>query len=194
MNETAYDIAKMLNYGYLTVDEIDCLHRLAALVPSRPDVYIINIGAGAGTSGLALREGNQLAHIVTIDIRLDSPLGSLQSEINAFRRAGKEPPEQIQSGSIRVGKDWKRGKVDLVFVDGDHSEPGIRGDITAWLPHIRRGGIIAFHDCDGISLQTWPAVRKVVDELVTPRFPIADRAGRIMAFRVETKKVKKSKR
>lgn len=185
-NMNAKELAKSLGYGYMTEAEVDCLHRLAALVPANAKATIINIGAGAGTSGLAFREGNQLARIVTIDIHLNSPLGSLQSESNAFRQAGKEPPEQIQSGSIRVGQLWDRGKVDLVYVDGDHSEEGVRGDIEAWLPHIKPGGYIAFHDYAG-EPHHWPAVQQVVNELIAPRYPKVDEANRIVAFRVMEK-------
>lgn len=48
--------------------------------------------------------------------------------------------------------------LDLVFIDADHSEEGIRNDIENWLPKVRSGGILAGHDYD------WPTVQKVVCE------------------------------
>ena len=36
--------------------------------------------------------------------------------------------------------------VDMLFIDGDHSYEGVRGDWEAWRLHVRRGGIIALHD------------------------------------------------
>ena len=34
----------------------------------------------------------------------------------------------------------------FVFIDGDHTSPGIDDDIEAWRPKIRRNGILVFHD------------------------------------------------
>lgn len=45
-----------------------------------------------------------------------------------------------------VGRRWTGGQVDLVFVDGDHSPDGVRGDWEAWHRHVRPGGAMAFHD------------------------------------------------
>jgi predicted O-methyltransferase YrrM len=35
---------------------------------------------------------------------------------------------------------------DLVFIDADHSEPAVREDLRLVVPHVRPGGVIAFHD------------------------------------------------
>lgn len=184
MTYTAYDIARIPIFTYMSIAEVDCLHRLAGMVPVSPETILINIGAGIGASGLALREGNLLARIVSIDPVWDASTGSLLSEIHAFQKAGFVPPEQIQSESIPAGLAWARGKVDLVFVDGDHHEANVRGDIQAWLPHIRQGGILAFHDYSVQWPVPWEEVRRAVDALVTPYYPIIEKVERIIAFRV----------
>ena len=56
---------------------------------------------------------------------------------------------------------------DLVFVDGDHLEPGVRLDWACWSPHVRPGGHVLFHDArlgkeGGRGL---PGPTAVVDEL-----------------------------
>jgi predicted O-methyltransferase YrrM len=41
-------------------------------------------------------------------------------------------------------------KVDLLFIDGDHTYEGVRRDFEMYSPLVRKGGIIAFHDiCPG---------------------------------------------
>ena len=36
--------------------------------------------------------------------------------------------------------------VDFLFIDGDHTEEGVRSDYNMYSPLVRSGGIIAFHD------------------------------------------------
>lgn len=37
-------------------------------------------------------------------------------------------------------------QVDFLFIDGDHTEEGVRSDYNMYSPLVRSGGIIAFHD------------------------------------------------
>jgi predicted O-methyltransferase YrrM len=131
-------------YGFLKQAEFEALQALAD-----GSHTVINIGAGVGTSGLLFREVcGQDANIVTVDICEGSPTGGLQNEREAFARPGYDwkLPTQILGDSAKVGREWTGGLVDFVFVDGDHSEAQCRADIQAWLPHIKPGGIMAFHD------------------------------------------------
>ena len=50
----------------------------------------------------------------------------------------------------------KIDRVDMVFIDGDHTYPGAKRDIDVWLP--KAGKIICGHD------YTYPEVRRAVDE------------------------------
>ena len=47
--------------------------------------------------------------------------------------------------SEQTAAGWS-GPVDLVFVDGDHSEAGCRLDWELWSPLVAPGGVVAFHD------------------------------------------------
>ncbi len=38
--------------------------------------------------------------------------------------------------------------LDLIFIDADHRYSEVRTDIMMWLPKLRKGGIIAGHDCE----------------------------------------------
>ena len=69
--------------------------------------------------------------------------------------------------SVEAAGHFPEGLLDLVFVDGDHSYEGVWGDIAAWWPRVRPGGILAGHDFDhprdkrGVF-----GVRRAVDEFV----------------------------
>jgi hypothetical protein len=165
-------------FGYLRLVEVELLRRCADALP--PDPIIINIGAGAGTSALTFAEARPDAHVITVDISAGGPLGGMEGERNAFDDAHIPYPEQILGRSAMVGRLWNRGLVDMVFVDGDHSTKGVEGDVEGWLPHIKIGGIIAFHDYG----DRWPRVVAVVDKTVAvnPDYMLFDRDDTTIAF------------
>jgi predicted O-methyltransferase YrrM len=47
--------------------------------------------------------------------------------------------------SAAVARRWE-GSVDLVFIDGDHSEEGVRADWEGWHGFVAPGGAVVFHD------------------------------------------------
>jgi len=54
--------------------------------------------------------------------------------------------------SVDAAKLFLNGYFDLVFIDADHSYNGVTADIKAWMPKIRKGGIISGHDyTDGLE-------------------------------------------
>lgn len=176
-------------FRYLTPYEAMYLMCLSRSLP--PGAIIVNLGAGAGTSGLALSEPHisaselnylpaSSAQIITVDVSQESPLGGLTNEKNAFRNVGWEAeyPVQVLNDSKEIGNTWN-GNVDLVFIDGDHSFDGVIGDIKAWQKNIIPGGLMVFHDYDSPE---WSDVKPVVDDLMKDwiTLPVVDR---IAAFR-----------
>jgi len=47
---------------------------------------------------------------------------------------------------LRVSKLLNGRPLDLLFVDGDHSYEGVRADFEMYVPFVRPGGMVAFHD------------------------------------------------
>ena len=68
--------------------------------------------------------------------------------------------EVIKGDSADSAAAFADESVDFVFIDADHSYAGISRDITAWLPKVKRGGVLAGHDYHS-------DVQRCVDE----RFP-----------------------
>lgn len=54
---------------------------------------------------------------------------------------------------------------DLAFIDGDHTEKGVRRDFELWSPLVRSGGVIAFHDTIPNGTRHEPGVVKFTREL-----------------------------
>lgn len=189
---TAHNLVDWQNYLYH--DEVDLLHRLAARIQKTPhhcaaNPVFVNIGAGSGTSTIALLEGNSDAICYSVDIRADeSP-----ELTNEHLRLPETNPTiarrviRIWGDSRKVGRVWPFG-ADLVFVDGGHEYSEVKEDIEAWYDKIWAGGIIAFHDyglkeTDGS--EQWPGVRKAVDEWVSKANPrLIENIAMIRAYEV----------
>lgn len=197
-------------FKYLFIAEVPALKELAQSLPPNP--VVVNIGAGSGTSGLAFMESRPDLFLFTVDIQLeDSPFGCLVAEQRVLREAGflLDAPgtryAQIQGASYLVGKRWLEQiliwsppqwyqPVDMVFIDGDHSYEGCKGDIEAWLPNIKPGGILAVHDYKKATLtydedtcphpRPWPGVDRAVDELLVGKYPVVMHIESLIAFRV----------
>jgi hypothetical protein len=58
--------------------------------------------------------------------------------------------------ALTVPDEW----LDFVFLDGDHRYEAITQDIRAWLPKVRKGGLICGHD----FTPGWPGVVQAVQE------------------------------
>lgn len=73
----------------------------------------------------------------------------------------------VQAFSQDAAETWDElgeGKpVGLLFVDGDHTRDGARGDIVMWSRHLAPGALIAVDD---YGHPDWPGVKEAVDELV----------------------------
>jgi predicted O-methyltransferase YrrM len=92
--------------------------------------------------------------------------------------------EPVVSDSLAAAQTLasKRGTIDFIFIDGDHSYEACKADIAAWTPFVKRGGVIAFHDfgsrADGVT-------RAIFETIKAQRFAeIVGVAGTIIAFRV----------
>lgn len=135
---TSYDLCGP-NPNPMTHAEVDGLKWLARTLPINP--IIINIGAERGTSTLAMLEERSDAIIYSVDI------GECPGEFANLRAAELDVSRVIRvlGRSQEVGINWEI-MADMIFVDGDHSEAGVAGDIMAWKDKIKPDGILAFHD------------------------------------------------
>jgi predicted O-methyltransferase YrrM len=91
----------------------------------------------------------------------------------ARRHAGPQLTWHVDY-SAAVAERWDAA-VDLVFIDGDHSEQGVRADWEGWHEFVEPGGAVLFHDArlsqeGGRGL---PGPTAVVDSLFRGVSPIA---------------------
>jgi hypothetical protein len=100
------------------------------------------IGAGPGVFALALmtdRKRCPYLHVVEIGTFewIQRHLEASDCDMNKV--------DFVHGDSKEIGKDWQTD-IDFLLVDGDHTYEGVKSDIEAWLPHVRKGSMVFFHD------------------------------------------------
>jgi len=189
---------------YLSHAEVDLLDALARWLPADP--VAINIGAGSGLSALTLLTARGDLFLYTIDITFEMTVyGGLLSEAGILRAAGLLPTNRyvaIHGDSVKVGREWGNGPVDLVFIDGGHEYEECRGDIEAWWLHLKPGGFMAVHDYRkreayaaqhpgeeitehllSYQIKEYPGVNRAVEELLTGKQEVVSVVDTLIAFR-----------
>ena len=177
-------------FGYLSMEELALLIQLVESLPDDP--LVVNIGAGVGTSTMAILETREDSFVVSVDLYTGvHPTGGLGNEYFEVKDAEMlDRRFGICSDSTVAGmqwwenknEPWWRRKVDMVFHDAAHNEVTLTTEIEAWLPRVRAKGIIAVHDYTSVH---WDGVMKAVDELLSPRFKLIKQADTLIAFRKE---------
>jgi predicted O-methyltransferase YrrM len=71
----------------------------------------------------------------------------------------------LRADSVEASKTVADGSVDCLFIDAAHDYESVKKDITAWLPKVKKGGILAGHDW------SWHGVRTAVQELLPNAVP-----------------------
>lgn len=150
-------------FGYLTDGEVNLLKQMIKKVSEDKNPVVVNIGAGAGTSALAMREANPAIDLYSVDKSEGGPFGGFEGERNAFIEAGLPIPKQRLGDSKQLGLEWTGPTIDLLFIDGDHSAMGVAGDFAAWYGKVSPDGVIIFHD---YGSDNWPDVKLFVDNVV----------------------------
>ncbi|MBL9076925.1 MAG: class I SAM-dependent methyltransferase [Planctomycetes bacterium] len=168
--------------GWLTVDEAITLYELARALPhERP--LVVEIGCWQGKSSVCLARGLQpknhgrLCCIDPFDATGDTAsqdlyadrarsVGSLREVFEQnLRDAGVHDLVDVRQGlSQDLARDW-REPIDLLFLDGDHSDEAARRDFDDWSKHVRPGGFVVLHDAVH-PVHTGP--RRVVEQRITP--------------------------
>ncbi|KQP79107.1 hypothetical protein ASF37_08100 [Aeromicrobium sp. Leaf289] len=152
--------------GFLPADEADAL-RAAAAAHLRAGGVAVEIGSYCGKSAVHLghvaRESG--ARLVTIDhhrgseeqqvgweyhdetlVGTDGRMDTLPFLRETLARAGLEDVvDVVVARSPDVASWWGR-ELDLVFVDGGHTDEHAQGDYEGWARWVRPGGVLVIHD------------------------------------------------
>jgi len=127
-------------------NESEIVRFVNAVADLRPRV-VCEIGVqDGGTTFILSRALPTLDMMIAIDLHV-----SLKCQLRYFRRPDLrlrliDGPSLSPRTLRRVERILGGQRLDVLFIDGDHSYEGALGDFLAYRPFVRDGGVIAFHD------------------------------------------------
>jgi hypothetical protein len=130
---------------------------------------VVEIGAYKGKSTCFIAEGlrGSSSRLYSVDTWFNDG-GMRQSRMDTFPDflrnispwSGKIIP--LRGFSVDIRKAWPfERKIDFLWIDGDHAYAGVKKDIEDWLPLVRGGCFVCFHD-----YREYPDVKRAVDEKI----------------------------
>ena len=116
---------------------------------------VLEIGSwDGGTIQLWLENAAPGAMVVAVDLHHRNAAAYEQwqrADVEFVTVTGDSHSEEI-ADAVRA-----HGPYDWVFVDGDHSDYGVRADVAVTMPLIRAGGVLVLHDITpGVGWASYP--------------------------------------
>ena len=147
--DSAMDFNTKGLYRIDSVQQRKEIHSLAEAVKAIKPKTIVEIGTcNGGTFFIWANLASELA--ITCDLNISKIRDELysafpppDSKCNVISLAGDSHKQEFLE-TVKKALDGKQ--VDFLFIDGDHTEEGVRSDYNMYSPLVRSGGIIAFHD------------------------------------------------
>lgn len=87
---------------------------------------------------------------------------------------------EFREDSLVAATRFRKACFDFVFLDADHGYESVKPEIVAWLPLVRKGGVIAGHD----FRKKYPGVKQAVEECFPGSFTILPRRSSVWMHEV----------
>jgi predicted O-methyltransferase YrrM len=100
----------------------------------------IEIGCLNGASAHTILKANNNVALVSIDAFSYEKAMELNKEFSNRYRIKK-------AYSWDVVCDFQNESQDFIFIDGDHTKPGVALDCTLYIPKLKPDGLLFMHDC-----------------------------------------------
>ena len=136
---------------------------------------VVEIGSYCGASAIAMAEAAKAGKVICVDpfVGKHRKNNSKNLTETLFRKNVLKKYKNVtllkmtsEKASIELWKaEAKFGittkVIDFLFIDGNHEDEFIALDCKLWLPKVKPGGFVAFHDYNNVA---FTGVRKAVDE------------------------------
>ena len=153
-------VATAFNYKgwgeYASIRPMQCekeIVEFAKVVRDLEPDTVVEIGTAKGGSLFILAQMAPTAHIISVDLPPEEATKpqtppSFQSTFGDEISYDAVRSDSHDAETRNQVENLSGGEIDLLFIDGDHSETSVRHDFMQYAPLVRDGGLIAFHDIE----------------------------------------------
>lgn len=137
------------SYFFRPLQKKSEIQRLLQMLSSLQPAVVCEIGAaGCGTTFLLLQAAAQNATVITLDLNYTATRQAAlenfalsEQRISCLREDSHRPETARSVEGCLEGR-----RLDLLFLDGDHSYEGVKADFDLYSPLVGPGGVVVFHD------------------------------------------------
>lgn len=136
--------------------------------------FIVEIGSAHGASSIILAEAARelRGHLICIDSFPEDYYGQPKFgnyARNAFKENLKDYSDVMElldtTSDVAINKIknliTETGLISVLFIDGSHDYQDVKSDCQNYLPLLRSGGYVGFHDYNNVA---FPGVKTAADE------------------------------
>lgn len=139
------------------------------------------LGVEAGHTHLALLDACPGLTLIGVDRWLHNyrgrPRAEMYHELRGLAERYGSRSRLVRALTTEAAGNAEDRSIDFVFIDADHSEHAVRGDIEAWAPKLKPGGWLTGHDYD------LPGVRAALSDLL-PGHTLHSRVSKVWSIPV----------
>ena len=114
------------------------------------DGLIVEIGSFMGRSTTIMAWAAPKSHIVAVDpyftvhpsSGITEPIEAIKGFIN---NTTSYDVQLLAKKSEEIGEEWTL-PIDFLHIDGDHHYESVKKDIELFVPHVKKGSYVYFHD------------------------------------------------
>lgn len=142
---------------------------------------VVEVGVFVGALSVQLLSQRPDLKLIMVDSWGDNDSQEYKDTNDFHANASSEQQAQWEAQARKIADDFKgrvevikslsvdavkqvKNKVDLVFIDADHSYEGCKADIKAWEGKVKKGGWLSGHDYENNEADFKFGVTPAVDE------------------------------
>jgi len=157
--------------GWMSKEDCSVLNKYASRMER---AKMVEIGSFLGRSTKVLLLSSPTSKVVSVDPYADNYQYAKDSPFivinippdDAFNQINNNLREfgnwkLVRERAHNVGKEWKEN-IDFLFIDGDHSYEHVSQDIADWVPGVKSGGYVLFHDYESPA---FPGIAQAISEV-----------------------------
>ncbi len=148
--------------GMLAAADVDLIREVVADLPA--GATIVDVGAGSGTTALAVFAERTDIHLVSIEADVSTMNWARQVVENIGASEGWD--DRVED-AIEAAASFPDAHANFIILDAAHEEADVRAELEAWLPKLAPGGYLLVHDYEAFTAPSfYPGVKAAIDPFI----------------------------